>query len=201
MVENIEKEQMFSKLISTGWALVLLPIVVRLLKYCSPNVNVASNIEGMFYFIILPILWIMWICTIKKYFHETFIKIKQNKIIWIVLLCIFILISQYLGFIFAIMIILKSLVLSPLLLIKKFNGTKKEQNKLKQQGFVGLVVFIIEIIALLLTFHTMSNYSKFFNNCVNELINQGQQIEVATKYCECMFDNRDYEFCIQKAIN
>ena len=193
-------EQAFSKLLFTGWILVLLPIIFRVLKYFSPNIDVAGKVDIAFYGVVL-LMWIKWLSIIKENFYESFTKLKRDKTIWIVLLLVFILTSKVIGIIFAILLILKSLILSPLVFVKKFNGNATERNKLKIQGIVGGVVFVIEMLLLAMTADMIYNHEIFFHDCVHELKAQGHPIDVSTKYCECMFDNKNHDFCAQRAIN
>lgn len=193
-------EQAFSKLLFTGWILVLLPIIFRVLKYFSPNIDVAGKVDIAFYGVVL-LMWIKWLSIIKENFYESFTKLKRDKIIWIVLLVGFILGSKVLGIVVAILLLLKSLILSPLVFAKKFVGDKKDRKKIQIQGIVGAVVFALEILLLSMTFSKESSYANFFRNCVPELTSQGHNLEISTKYCECMFDNKNHDFCVQRAIN
>ncbi len=158
-------EQAFSKLLFTGWILVLLPIIFRVLKYFSPNIDVAGKVDIAFYSVVL-LMWIKWLSIIKENFYESFTKLKRDKIIWIVLLVGFILGSKVLGIVVAILLLLKSLILSPLVFAKKFVGDKKDRKKIQIQGIVGAVVFAMEILLLSMTFSKESSYANFFRNCI-----------------------------------
>ena len=125
---NTQNKQAFSKLLFTGWILVLSPIIFRALKFFSPNINVASAVDSAFYIAVL-LVWIKWLCITKESFYESFIELKRDKIIWAVLLVGFILGSKVLGIVVAILLLLKSLILSPLMFAKKFVGDKKDRKK------------------------------------------------------------------------